>query len=177
MKILGFIIKKKKYRGHYCWVCQSVLPNEKFSGQAHSNHICKKCSKLSKEELAKISDERFIYDVFFQKNISIENLYRIEKISKKYIGELGEQATVILKVAKLHPLKKKRLGFLYFKHKELFDELVRFGIIDDLITHRIQDEIEYEKIIELQEIEIKRKQQKYDIDLIGVDEYSDDLPL
>lgn len=41
--------KKKRYRGHYCKVCNSILANEKFSGKGHSSHICKKCSKLSLE--------------------------------------------------------------------------------------------------------------------------------
>ncbi len=43
--------KKKKRRGHFCWSCQCSLPNERFSGRGHRNHLCKKCSKLGKEEL------------------------------------------------------------------------------------------------------------------------------
>jgi hypothetical protein len=42
--------KKKRYRGHYCKICASILPNERFSGGGHKNHICKKCSKKSPEE-------------------------------------------------------------------------------------------------------------------------------
>lgn len=42
--------KKKRYRGHYCKVCNSILANEMFSGKGHSSHICQKCSKLSLEE-------------------------------------------------------------------------------------------------------------------------------
>ncbi len=44
--------KKKKYRGHFCWCCGRIRPNEKFSGRGHSRHICKECQKLGKEELA-----------------------------------------------------------------------------------------------------------------------------
>jgi len=152
------------------------LPNEKFSGKGHKRHICKKCSQLSKEELQKISDEKFIYTILVQKNISIKNVNRIEKISKKYSGELGEQATILMKVAKVRPAKIKRLGFLYHKHRELFDELVRLGFIEDFITPRIQDEIEYEKMLELQESEYKREQEKYEIDFFEADEDYDDLP-
>ena len=42
---------KRKRRGHFCWSCQQVLPNEKFSGKGHARHLCKKCSRLGKEEL------------------------------------------------------------------------------------------------------------------------------
>jgi len=41
--------KNKKTRGHYCFVCDTVMANEKFSGKGHANHICKKCSKLPVE--------------------------------------------------------------------------------------------------------------------------------
>ncbi len=44
--------KKKKYRGHFCWSCSRILPNERFSGRGHRLHLCKKCKRLGKEELA-----------------------------------------------------------------------------------------------------------------------------
>ena len=44
--------KRKKHGGHYCWVCQRYLPNEKFSGRGHGRHVCKKCHRLGAEELA-----------------------------------------------------------------------------------------------------------------------------
>jgi len=34
---------KKRYRGHYCWVCRRIRPNEKFSGKGHAKHICREC--------------------------------------------------------------------------------------------------------------------------------------
>ncbi len=43
--------KRKKRRGHFCWCCRSTLPNERFSGRGHRRHLCKKCSRLGKEEL------------------------------------------------------------------------------------------------------------------------------
>ena len=41
---------KKKHQGHYCKVCGTYKPNEKFSGKGHSQHICKKCMQLPVEE-------------------------------------------------------------------------------------------------------------------------------
>ncbi len=43
--------KKKRNRGHYCWCCGRVRPNEKFSGAGHARHLCKECSRLGREEL------------------------------------------------------------------------------------------------------------------------------
>ena len=40
------MVKKKKYRGHFCKVCRKILPNEKFSGKGHAAHICKKCKEI-----------------------------------------------------------------------------------------------------------------------------------
>ena len=42
--------KNRKRRGHDCWCCQSILPNEKFSGTGHARHLCKACQKLPSEE-------------------------------------------------------------------------------------------------------------------------------
>ena len=45
-------MKKKKKRnrpkpsGHYCWVCGTHKPNEKFSGRGHATHMCKQCHAL-----------------------------------------------------------------------------------------------------------------------------------
>lgn len=40
-----------KARGHYCWACARMRPNEAFSGGGHARHVCKTCSKLGREEL------------------------------------------------------------------------------------------------------------------------------
>ncbi len=44
--------KPKKARGHFCWCCERVKANERFSGRGHALHLCNDCSKLGKEELA-----------------------------------------------------------------------------------------------------------------------------
>ncbi|MTI66734.1 MAG: hypothetical protein FH753_09065 [Firmicutes bacterium] len=50
--------KKKRHRGHYCYVCDKVLANEKFSGKGHKKHICKKCMRKTPEERKKIIEKR-----------------------------------------------------------------------------------------------------------------------
>src|SRR5690554_3207161 len=34
-----------KKRGHFCKGCGRFLPNEKFSGRGHRQHLCKECKK------------------------------------------------------------------------------------------------------------------------------------
>jgi hypothetical protein len=37
-----------KKRGHYCIGCGDYLPNEKFSGKGHRNHLCRECKRKGK---------------------------------------------------------------------------------------------------------------------------------
>ncbi len=36
---------RSKKRGHCCKGCDDFLPNEKFSGRGHHEHLCKECKK------------------------------------------------------------------------------------------------------------------------------------
>jgi hypothetical protein len=42
---------RKRRSGHYCWACDRMKANEKFSGRNHARHLCKDCARLGKEEL------------------------------------------------------------------------------------------------------------------------------
>jgi hypothetical protein len=130
--------KKKKYRGHYCWICGEIRPNEKFSGSGHKNHICKKCTGKPKEKIQRIKDEQFIYGILDQKNISKNNIEELDKIANKYRDDLGKAAETIAKIGRLHPRKKKRIGFLYNKQRAIFDDLVKLDFIEDYITPMIE---------------------------------------
>lgn len=44
--------KRKKQRGHFCWCCGAIKPNEQFSGGGHARHLCRKCARLGADELA-----------------------------------------------------------------------------------------------------------------------------
>lgn len=33
-------------RGHFCWCCRHLLPNEHFSGGNHARHLCRECAHL-----------------------------------------------------------------------------------------------------------------------------------
>src|SRR5262249_31836067 len=44
--------KRTKRRGHFCWCCGRIRPNEMFSGRGHARHLCRDCAKLGAGELA-----------------------------------------------------------------------------------------------------------------------------
>ena len=44
--------KRAKRRGHFCWCCGRIRPNERFSGRGHARHLCRDCAKLGASELA-----------------------------------------------------------------------------------------------------------------------------
>lgn len=44
--------KRKKGQGYYCWCCERMRPNERFSRWGRMRHVCKVCQRLSSEELA-----------------------------------------------------------------------------------------------------------------------------
>jgi hypothetical protein len=43
--------RRKRYRGHFCWSCGRIRPNEQFSGKGHARHLCRECARLGPEEL------------------------------------------------------------------------------------------------------------------------------
>ena len=55
----------KKYHGHYCKVCGRYLPNEKFSGSGHANHICRVCKTLHMEKREERMTIRRLMDLPF----------------------------------------------------------------------------------------------------------------
>jgi len=130
---------KKRYRGHYCWMCGDVLPNENFSGRGHRDHICKKCRKLPFAKRQEKKDRDFLFNVLDQKNISKGNRKTIEEMLSCSAGLLKEEASVILQVAQLFPHKKHRADRLRKSHRVLFDELVRLGFLYDWIGPEEED--------------------------------------
>lgn len=75
--------KKKKNQGHYCRICGEYLPNEKFSGKRHAQHVCKVCLSLPQDVQA-----------------DMERCNEIEKIISKYPmssqdGELLERYALL----------------------------------------------------------------------------------
>jgi len=71
--------RKKRYRGHYCYVCGEILPNEKFTGKGHVAHICKKCARLTPDNRLEAIALTHICRTFKCTNLSRQNRLMFEK--------------------------------------------------------------------------------------------------
>ena len=65
---------------HFCRICKTYKPNERFSGKGHGAHICNKCKKMDKDKRRAIEQEDEIFGFLKQKNISAKNIKRLEKL-------------------------------------------------------------------------------------------------
>ena len=115
--------------GHWCRICDRILPNEKFSGKGHKNHICKKCARLPKEKLKEIDQENEIFGYLRQSNISKKNLARLKNLSTSSNKEIAELASIVLEVGRVKPHKRRRLKYLARENKELLRKLDETGLI------------------------------------------------
>ena len=137
----------KKRNGHYCVVCSSVLPNEKFSGKGHSRHICKKCSKKSAAEQDEQIKVNKIYGMTRFMNLSRNNKKQLDKY-------LNDDSKKVRKAAK--------------SVIEEFEGLERIRKKDDQLV---------EKIASMTEEEYEEYFDEFDEDeAYQNDFFSDDLP-
>ncbi len=137
----------KKRNGHYCVVCASVLPNEKFSGKGHSRHICKKCSKKSSEEQDEQIKINKIYGMIRFMNLSKNNKKQLDKYLNDDSKRVREAAKSVI---------------------EEFEELKRIRKEDDQLV---------EKIASMTEEEYEEYFDEFDEDeAYQNDFFSDDLP-
>lgn len=75
---------KKKQQGHYCRVCGEYKANEKFSGNGHARHICKKCQSLPKDVQADMIRCNEVERVTFKFPMIRQDWELLEKYAKKY---------------------------------------------------------------------------------------------
>ena len=88
--------KKKRYRGHFCKVCENILPNEKFSGKGHAAHICKKCTTKQKARKSEEIAITRIHSVLSYHNLSRDNREMLEKYSRSGRERVRSEALAAL---------------------------------------------------------------------------------
>ena len=115
--------------GHWCRICCSEKPNEKFSEKGHRNHICKACSQKPKEEIEEIEQSEEIFNYLNQSNISKKNIARLKKLVTSENDHISELANIALEVGLIKPRKKRRLKFLAKENRQLLYKLKKSGLI------------------------------------------------
>lgn len=76
--------RKKKHQGHYCRICGEYKANEKFSGQGHARHICKKCQSLPEDVKADKVRCNEVERAAFKYPMTRQDWELLEKYAKKY---------------------------------------------------------------------------------------------
>lgn len=88
--------RRKKVRGYFCWCCERMRPNEQFSRAGRKQHVCKRCSRLGKEELAyrqAVRDIDRLHD--YTGRIGRKNRERFESFLKHENPRVREYAETI----------------------------------------------------------------------------------
>ena len=115
--------------GHRCRICHRVLPNEKFSGKDHKNHLCNKCAAMPNEKRKAIEQTDEVFGYLRQSHISEKNMSRLKTLSASSNEKIAELAGIVFEVGRVKPHKKRRLKFLAKEHRKLLKKLDETGLI------------------------------------------------
>lgn len=97
--------------------------------------MCKECSRRPKDELNRITYTNEIMGFWAQKNISKNNINRLDVLAKTSIAEVAELAQVVLEVAHSFPCRKKRINGIARERKGLIPKLEKVGLIHDWVYY------------------------------------------
>lgn len=139
----------KRKRGHYCWMCGRHRPNERFSGKGHARHLCKECSKLPESERERVQNLRNLEQMWEQRNISPQNIAMLEALAQSPELDVQRMAGLLLEVARVHPGKRKRIGYLAHHAPDLLRRLEAYGLVLPLLPEPMEDD--YERFLEFEE--------------------------
>ncbi|MHB8766444.1 MAG: hypothetical protein ACYDA8_19190 [Deferrisomatales bacterium] len=124
-------MKRKKRRGHYCYLCGRHRPNEAFSGRGHARHRCKECSRRPRAERECLEVTEELWGYWFQSRLSPKNLVRLQVLEAHDDAELRATAALVRAVGLAHPGRKGRLRYLRREHPALLERLVAHGLVEE----------------------------------------------
>ena len=115
----------------YCKSCCRTLPRERFSAAGLSSHLCKQCQKLPAAEQHRMQALDELGGFSRQKNLSAQNVRRLQVLVRSTDALVARQAQVLLEVARVHPHLSKRVPYLQERHPELHQAYLElFGTIE-----------------------------------------------
>ncbi|MEI7457681.1 MAG: hypothetical protein WCK93_13260 [Nitrosomonadales bacterium] len=128
----------KGKRGHFCHLCQAILPNERFSGKGHARHVCTDCSRMPKGERDAIEQADEISGFMNQSHISDKNVARLKVLVSSTDAHISDLADIVLQIAELKPHKKRRMQILAEKRPDLLQRVYDMGLAP---SHYSWDEV------------------------------------
>lgn len=93
--------------------------------------MCKDCQHLSKEELLRAKNLRTVFGILNQSNISSRNIDQLRELSVETDSEVVTIAELVLRVASVHPRRRRRLGYLRREHPRLLQQLIDTSLVVD----------------------------------------------
>lgn len=93
-----------KKSGRFCWCCQRMRPNERFSGRNHPRHLCRDCARLPAGERqyrqAALSIERLLHDGLYiprRKRAQFDRFLahpnaRVRELARRILADLERDA-------------------------------------------------------------------------------------
>jgi len=95
--------------GHFCYICQRVRANERFSGRGHRDHVCKDCARLPRETRKELEILSELERMLHQSHISERNQDRLLSLTQHPAPKVVRTATVLLEPARSYPFRRRRL--------------------------------------------------------------------
>lgn len=125
--------KKKKNQGHYCRICGEYLPNERFTGKGHVQHICKTCQALPQDVQADMIRCNEVEAIASKYPMSRQDWDLLEKYAQRYKDkESGKLAQKMLGMKRAYPDMYE------------VDSLLESYERDDVPFSELEDDIRYE---------------------------------
>ncbi len=118
--------------GRCCDICGRERPNEQFGGRGQRARICRSCRRLPLEKRMRALWTAEIFGFLDQSNISSKNLRRLEKLESEAGEEVAALASLVKRIAKVRPGRRKRWKVLKQQHPELFHQAVQAGLAEYL---------------------------------------------
>lgn len=109
-------------------MCGRHRANERFSGKGHARHLCKDCSRKPKAERERIRTLLNLGRLWEQGNISAQNIAWLESLADLPDEAIRARSNLLLRVARITPRRRKRLGYLARREPELYRELCEQGL-------------------------------------------------
>ena len=113
--------------GRTCHCCQRERPNEFFGGRGLRSRVCIRCRQtLGKEGVKQEIQHTWIDGLYRQSNVSQDNLVALEKaIHNTTDQSRKDYYSLVLRVYRLYPHRKKRLSRLRKNSPDLYQECVQ----------------------------------------------------
>ncbi|WP_062105436.1 hypothetical protein [Bacillus niameyensis] len=154
---------RSKKRGHFCNGCGYFLPNEKFSGRGHREHLCKECKKAGIVINTKSNSD---YDRYFHllskaiRNCMIvclenESFFLFEYQNSRYI--IGDDLSSEIYVYR-GDMEQKFLASEKLQKSEVVMDVLYKKYYDTMDSNQSFD---YEELIYDEYVEISKKRRQY----------------